>query len=142
MFPETGTASWLSPYLYPPTHHDDLGIGIRNVNFHVRIIHKLLLLDSKVEIIHLTTASLSGGRVVPGMSKGFHFWHSQPLYRVMPPWLANPRPSGTCHTDLPVEEYSGDGLCYFISIPNNCLFVVENNYVILHAFSRMHKRLQ
>ena len=62
------------------------------MNFHVvRVIHKLLLLDSKVEVIHLTNASLSGGRLVPGMSRGFHFWHSQPLYRVMPPWLANPR---------------------------------------------------
>ena len=26
------------------------------------------------------------------MSRGFHFWHSQPLDRVTTPWLANPRP--------------------------------------------------
>ena len=26
------------------------------------------------------------------MSRGFHLWHSQPLDRVTPPWLANPRP--------------------------------------------------
>jgi len=26
------------------------------------------------------------------MSRGFHFWRSQPLDRVTPPWLANPRP--------------------------------------------------
>ena len=26
------------------------------------------------------------------MSRGFHFWHSQPLDRVTLPWLANPRP--------------------------------------------------
>ena len=26
------------------------------------------------------------------MSRGFHFWHSQPLERVTPPWLANPHP--------------------------------------------------
>ena len=31
-------------------------------------------------------------RWVPGMSRGFHLWHSQPLDRVTPPWLANPRP--------------------------------------------------
>ena len=26
------------------------------------------------------------------MYSGFHLWHSQPLDRVTPPWLANPRP--------------------------------------------------
>ena len=26
------------------------------------------------------------------MSRGFHFWHSQLLDRVTPPWLANPHP--------------------------------------------------
>ena len=26
------------------------------------------------------------------MSRGFHLWHSQPLDRVTPLWLANPRP--------------------------------------------------
>ena len=31
-------------------------------------------------------------RWVPGMSRGFHLWHSQPLDRVTLPWLANPRP--------------------------------------------------
>ena len=38
------------------------------------------------------------------MSRGFHLWHSQPLDRAMPPWLANPCPpamsphvSGTRH---------------------------------------------
>ena len=31
-------------------------------------------------------------RWVPGMSRGFHLWHGQPLDRVTPPWLANPRP--------------------------------------------------
>ena len=31
-------------------------------------------------------------RWVPGMSRGFHLWHSQPLDRVTPPWLANPCP--------------------------------------------------
>ena len=37
------------------------------MNFHVvRIIHKLLLLDSKVEVIHLTNASLSA-RDVQGL---------------------------------------------------------------------------
>ena len=29
---------------------------------------------------------------VPGMSRGYHLWHSQPLDRVTSPWLANPRP--------------------------------------------------
>ena len=31
-------------------------------------------------------------RWVPGMSRGFHLWHGQPLDRVTPPWLENPRP--------------------------------------------------
>ena len=54
--------SVLAKSLFITTTTHDLGIGIRNVNFHVvRIIHKRLLLDSKVETIHLTTASLSGG---------------------------------------------------------------------------------
>ena len=29
---------------------------------------------------------------MPGMSRGFHLWHSQPLNRVALPWLANSRP--------------------------------------------------
>ena len=29
------------------------------------------------------------------MSRGFHLWHGQPLDRVTPPWLANPRPPAT-----------------------------------------------
>ena len=29
---------------------------------------------------------------MPRISRGFHLWHSQPLDRVMPPWLANPCP--------------------------------------------------
>ena len=40
----------------------------------------------------------------PGMSRGFDLWHSQPLDRVKPPWLANPCPpamsphaNGTSH---------------------------------------------
>ena len=58
-------------------------------------------------------------RWVPGMSRGFHLWHSQPLDRVMPPWLANPclparaptpMEPGTCHTDLTVEELRGGGM--------------------------------
>ena len=31
-------------------------------------------------------------RWAPRMSRGFHLWHSQPLDRVTPPWLANPCP--------------------------------------------------
>jgi len=38
----------------------------------------------------LTTASQ--WRWVPGMSRGFHFWHSQPLDRFTPPWLENQHP--------------------------------------------------
>ena len=41
---------------------------------------------------------------VPGMSRGFHLWHSQPPDRVMPPWLADlrtpamsPHANGTRH---------------------------------------------
>ena len=81
VFPETGTAGWLSPYF---TLHDDVGIGIRNVNFHVvRIIHKLLLLHSKVEIIHLIIASLSGGGC-PGCPEASTFGTASPYTELRP----------------------------------------------------------
>ena len=53
------------------------------------------------------------------MPRGFHLWHSQPLDRVTPPWLANPGPpamspqaNGTRHLPhcLTVEEYRGKGM--------------------------------
>ena len=50
--------------------------------------------------------------------RGFHFLQSQPLDRITPPWLVNPRlpavcppptEPGTCHTDLSVEKRKGWG---------------------------------
>jgi len=48
------------------------------------------------------------------VSRDFPFWHSRPLDRVVPPWLANlclpapqPMEPGTCHTDLSVGNMVG-----------------------------------
>ena len=41
------------------------------------------------------------------MSGGFHFWHSQPLDRVTPPWLENPHPPAMSHPRRPRGSHSG-----------------------------------